>query len=82
LAWLNAMTAYEQAGLTSQLLDQAKLAQDLAQSRYDPGLSSIIELSQAQLNFIPRRLPTRAQSSITSRSARSWRTRSASCAKV
>jgi outer membrane protein len=51
VAWLNALTAYEQVGLTSQLLDQAKLGQDLAQSRYDLGLSSIVELSQAQLNF-------------------------------
>jgi outer membrane protein len=38
-------------GLTEKLLDQAKLALDLAQSRYDLGLSSIIELSQAQLNL-------------------------------
>ncbi|HVW84307.1 MAG TPA: TolC family protein, partial [Bryobacteraceae bacterium] len=51
IAWLNAMTAYEQVGLTAQLLDQAKLALDLAQSRYDLGLGSIVELSQGQLNY-------------------------------
>jgi len=51
VAYLNARTAFERVGLTAQLLDQAKLALDLAQSRYDLGLSSIIELSQAQLNL-------------------------------
>ena len=50
-AWLDAATAYEQVGLTAQLLDQAKLALDLAQGRYDLGLGSIVELSQAQLNL-------------------------------
>jgi outer membrane protein len=51
VAWLNAATAYEQVQLTAQLLDQAKLALDLAQGRYDLGLGSIVELSQAQLNL-------------------------------
>jgi outer membrane protein len=51
VAYLNAMSAYERVGLTTQLLDQAKLGLDLAQSRYDLGLSSIVELSQAQLNL-------------------------------
>jgi len=50
VAWLNANTAYQRLGLTAQLLDQAKQALDLAQTRYDLGLSSIVELSQAQLN--------------------------------
>ena len=36
--------------LTKQLLQQAQLALDLAQSRYDLGLGSIVELSPAQLN--------------------------------
>ena len=49
-AYLNALNAYERLGLTAQLLDQAKLGLELAQSRYDLGLSSIVELSQAQLN--------------------------------
>jgi outer membrane protein len=51
VAYLNAMNGYERVGLTNQLLDQAKMALDLAQSRYDLGLSSIVELSQAQLNL-------------------------------
>ena len=51
VAYLNASTAYERLGLTAQLLEQARLALDLSQSRYDLGLSSIIELSQAQLNL-------------------------------
>jgi outer membrane protein len=50
VAWLNANTAYQRLGLTAQLLDQATQALDLAQTRYDLGLSSIVELSQAQLN--------------------------------
>jgi outer membrane protein len=50
VAWLNAQTAYQRLGLTQQLLDQANLALDLAQARYKLGLSSIVELSQAQLN--------------------------------
>ena len=51
VAFLNANTAYDRVGLTAQLLDQASLALDLAQSRYDLGLGSIVELSQAQLNL-------------------------------
>lgn len=51
VAYLNANNAYERVGLTAQLLKQAELALSLAQSRYDLGLSSIVELSQAQLNL-------------------------------
>jgi outer membrane protein len=51
IAYLNAETAYDRLGLTQQLLEQARLALDLAQSRYDLGLGSIVELSQAQLNI-------------------------------
>ena len=36
-------------GVAQQLLDQAKRALDLAQTRYNLGLGSIVELSQAQL---------------------------------
>jgi len=50
VAWLNARTAFQRLDLTNQLLDQASQALDLAQSRYNLGLSSIVELSQAQLN--------------------------------
>lgn len=48
-SWLNANTAYQRVSVTQQLLDQASLALDLAQTRYSLGLSSIVELSQAQL---------------------------------
>jgi outer membrane protein len=51
VAYLNALTGYERVGLMDQLLKQAQLALDLAQGRYQLGLSSIIELSQAQLNL-------------------------------
>jgi len=49
VAMLDVTTAQERIGLTQQLIAQASLALDLAQSRYDLGLSSIVELSQAQL---------------------------------
>jgi outer membrane protein len=49
-AWLNANSAYQRLSLTDQLLKNAMQALDLAQERYKLGLSSIIELSQAQLN--------------------------------
>jgi outer membrane protein len=50
-AWLNAGTAYQRLDVTAQFLHQATLALDLAQGRYKLGLSSIVELSQAQLNL-------------------------------
>jgi outer membrane protein len=48
-AWARAETAFEAIGATAELLKQANLALDLAQGRYNLGLSSIVELSQAQL---------------------------------
>jgi outer membrane protein len=50
IAWLNATTAHDRMALTRQLVEQAKLAMDLAQSRYDVGLATIVEITQAQLN--------------------------------
>ncbi|MGC1107232.1 MAG: TolC family protein [Candidatus Acidiferrales bacterium] len=50
VAWLDANTAYQQLTLTQHLQQQAAMALQLAQSRYQLGLSSIVELSQAQLN--------------------------------
>lgn len=49
-AWLNSLSAYQRLSLTDELLKSATQALDLAQERYKLGLSSIIELSQAQLN--------------------------------
>jgi outer membrane protein len=37
--------------LAAELKNQARQALDLAQTRYDLGLSSIVELSQAQLSL-------------------------------
>jgi len=51
VAYLNTQTGFQRVGLTDQLLKQAQLALDLARGRYDLGLSSIVELSQAQLNL-------------------------------
>ena len=48
-AWLQANNAYQRIGVTNELLQQANLALQLAQTRYQLGLSSIVELSQAQL---------------------------------
>ena len=50
-AWLNANSAFQRLSVTEQLLNQATQAFELAQSRYGLGLSSIVELSQAQLNM-------------------------------
>ena len=43
-------TGFQRVDLSNQLLMQATDALDLAQQRYNLGLSSIVELTQAQLN--------------------------------
>ena len=48
-AWLASNTAYQRVSVTAELLKEANLALRLAQTRYQLGLSSIVELSQAQL---------------------------------
>jgi outer membrane protein len=48
-SWLSAITAYNRIGVSQQFVDQTSLALDLSQTRYNLGLSSIVELSQAQL---------------------------------
>jgi outer membrane protein len=48
-SWERARTSFEAITATQQLLSQANLALDLAQGRYNLGLSSIVELTQAQL---------------------------------
>jgi outer membrane protein len=50
-AWLDSNAAFQRLSVTNQLLKEATQALDLAQQRYKLGLSSIIELSQAQLNM-------------------------------
>jgi outer membrane protein len=49
-AWARARTAFEAIPATEQLLEQANLALNLAQGRYNLGLASIVELTQAQLS--------------------------------
>lgn len=51
VAWASANDAYQRIDVTAQFLRQAALALDLAQGRYNLGLSSIVELTQAQLNL-------------------------------
>jgi outer membrane protein len=48
-SWQDSNRAYERLSVTRQLEEQASLALDLAQSRYNLGLSSIVEFSQAEL---------------------------------
>jgi outer membrane protein len=50
-AWLVSNAAFQSLSVTQQLLNQASQALDLAQQRYKLGLSSIVELRQAQLNM-------------------------------
>jgi outer membrane protein len=56
VAWLNATAAFERLAITDQLVAYATRAVGLAKSRYDLGLSSIVELSQAQLNVTQAQL--------------------------
>jgi outer membrane protein len=58
VAWANASTAYRNLDVTAELLKQANLALNLAQGRYKLGLSSIVELSDAQLNLTQAQIAT------------------------
>ena len=55
-AWLNTNSAFQRLSVTEQLVNEANQALDLAQARYKLGLSSIIELSQAELNQTQARI--------------------------
>ena len=48
-AVLNAQDAFQRIGVSREMLKQSNLALDLSQRRYQLGLSSIVELTQAQL---------------------------------
>ena len=48
-AWLQATTARQRMAVTAEFVKEANIALDLADTRYRLGLSSIVELSQAQL---------------------------------
>jgi outer membrane protein len=48
-SWQDTNRAYERLSVTQQLIEQASLAFELAQARYNLGLGSIVEFSQAEL---------------------------------
>jgi outer membrane protein len=50
VAWLDTQASFRRLELAHQLQQQAADAEDLAQARYENGLGSIVELTQAQLN--------------------------------
>jgi outer membrane protein len=50
VAWASARNAFQRIDVTAQFLRQASLALELAQGRYNLGLASIVDLTQAQLN--------------------------------
>ena len=52
VAWLNATSGYENIGITEHLKDAASQALALAEARYKLGITSIVELNQAQLSAI------------------------------
>jgi outer membrane protein len=58
IAWLNSNSAFERETVAAKLLDEATLALNLAQARYNLGLSSIVELSQAQLQQVEAEIST------------------------
>ncbi len=51
IAWLNVSDALEQLKTTEELAENAGESFTLAQARYQSGLSSIVELSDSQLNL-------------------------------
>jgi outer membrane protein len=51
IAWLNANNTLDRVAISEKLSHEAGESLKLAQARYDAGSSSIVELSQAQLNL-------------------------------
>jgi outer membrane protein len=52
IAWLNAQNALDRLRITAQLLENTKQSYELAQARFDNGISSIVEFNLAQLNLL------------------------------
>jgi outer membrane protein len=50
IAWLDANDAFQRLDVTARMVSEANEALRLAQARYDNGLGSIVELTQALLN--------------------------------
>jgi outer membrane protein len=51
VAWLNLKTAKERIGVTGELIKNSAEAQKLADARYRLGTSSIVEFTEAELNY-------------------------------
>ena len=49
--WAAAATAYQRIPVTEELVKEARMGFDLAKGRYNLGLASIVEVTQAQLNL-------------------------------
>lgn len=56
--WANASTAFQRIDVAAQMLRQADMALSLAHGRYDLGLASIVELTQAELNQTQAQIET------------------------
>ena len=52
VAWLNAQNAADRLRISRQLLENAQQSFDLAQARYNTGISSIVEFNQAELGLL------------------------------
>jgi len=52
VAWLNANAGYQNIEITAHLQEASAQALNLAESRYNLGITSIVELNQAQLSAI------------------------------
>lgn len=52
VAWLEANTSFRRLAVTARLVAQAEQTLRLAQTRYDNGLGSIVEVNQAQLSQV------------------------------
>jgi outer membrane protein len=52
VAWLEANTSFRRLAVTARLVAQAEQTLRLAQTRYDNGLGSIVEVNQAQVSQV------------------------------
>jgi outer membrane protein len=56
VAWLNLQTAKERLGVTAELVKSSSEAQKLADAQYRLGTTSIVEFTQAELNYTEAQL--------------------------
>ena len=76
IAWLNAQNAFDRFQIAGQLLENARQSFDLAQARYQNGISSIVEFNQAELSLISAQIAyaTTQYEYLVQRSALSYQT--------